>query len=509
MAADQGIPDDGATLLNLPSLAQQSTIAPTDHGDGSFTWDEILRHFIGSNRAHRLAHIAGGRDALALSDLAAAAADLALGGHKITGLGTPTAGTDAVTKTYADALIAAADAMVFKGVIDCSANPNYPAADRGWTYKISVAGKIGGASGVVVEVGDTAMCITDGTASGTQAGVGAQWDVVQANLDGAVTGPASSTDNALALFNGAGGKVLKDSGVTVDTDGALAANSDSRLATQKAVRTYAQPLDVELSALAALVSAADKLAYFTGSGTASLTDLSAFIRTLLDDADAATARATLGLGTAATHATGDYDAAGAAAAAQAVSQPLDSDLTAIAALATTTFGRSFLVLADAAAARALDGSGPAGSLATYHDRKSRTSGDITINNASWANLDTGLDIVLTAKTGDVVEVGVSGAVSNTAFGAQFDIVSVVSGSPVNNWSHDAAEVSTNYGVPGWYCPSGASQQLAGSLTKVLQAGDIAAGTVTVRVRYKQPSAGNRVVSANTDIPLIFWARNHG
>lgn len=36
-------------------------------------------------------------------------------------------------------------------------------------------------------------------------------------------------------------------------------------------------------------------------------------------------------------------------------QPLDSDLTAIAALATTAFGRSFLTLVDAAAARTLIG----------------------------------------------------------------------------------------------------------------------------------------------------------
>ena len=132
--------------------------------------------------------------------------------NKVTVVTAPSAGSDLTNKTYVDGLLAANNAMVYKGTIDCSTNPNYPAADAGDTYIVSVAGKIGGASGPNVEVGDMLICNTDSTATGDHATVGAFWNIIQANIDGAVTGPASAVDQNFAAFNGTSGKVIEDSG---------------------------------------------------------------------------------------------------------------------------------------------------------------------------------------------------------------------------------------------------------------------------------------------------------
>ena len=56
-----------------------------------------------------------------------------------------------------------------------------------------------------------------------------------------------------------------------------------------------QPLDAELTAIAGLTSAADKGIQFTGSETAGTFDLTSFAKTILDDADEATFKATVNL----------------------------------------------------------------------------------------------------------------------------------------------------------------------------------------------------------------------
>lgn len=83
---------------------------------------------------------------------------------------------------------------------------------------------------------------------------------------------------------------------TLDTLNELAAalGDDPNFATTMTTALAGkQPLDTDLTAIAALVSAADRLPYATGAGTWSLATFTAAGRALVDDADAAAQRTTL------------------------------------------------------------------------------------------------------------------------------------------------------------------------------------------------------------------------
>ncbi len=156
--------------------------------------------------------------------------------------------------------------------------------------------------------------------------------------------------------------------------------------------TY-QPLDAGLTSISGLTTSADKMIYTTASDTYAVTPISAAGRSFVSANDAGAQRSALGLGTAATSDSSDF-------------QPIDAGLTSISGLTTaadkmiyttaldtyattslTTFGRALLDDADATTARSTLSLGTAAT---------SDSGDFL---ASTAGLNDLADVSFTAGAG--------------------------------------------------------------------------------------------------------------
>lgn len=120
--------------------------------------------------------------------------------------------TTAYVKTVINNVLNASNAMVFKGTIGTNGSvTSLPTSHQvGDVYVVSTAGSY---AGQTCEVGDMIVCTITGTASKNN-----DWTVVQSNINGAVTGPSSSVNSHVAIFDGSTGKVIKDSGFTIGTN---------------------------------------------------------------------------------------------------------------------------------------------------------------------------------------------------------------------------------------------------------------------------------------------------
>lgn len=85
-----------------------------------------------------------------------------------------------VIKAYVDNIVAASQGIVYKGVINSTAD--IPTTyDIGWLYMVATAGTYVGQK---CEVGDLLIAVVKRTGTGNQ---NSDWDVIQTNIDGAIT----------------------------------------------------------------------------------------------------------------------------------------------------------------------------------------------------------------------------------------------------------------------------------------------------------------------------------
>lgn len=257
---------------------------------------------------------------------------LDMNSQRITNLAEPSVATDGATKNYVDEV--------------AGAGVEGPAGTNGTNGTNGTDGEDGWAPVIAVESdGDRRVLnITDWiSGTGTKPSTG----YIGATGLEALIANAVDIRGAQGTSGPGSGDLLAANNLS-DISSAATARTNLGLA----IGTNVQAYDAELAAIAGLVSAADRLPYFTGSGTASLATFTTAGRAILDDADATAQRATLGLVIGTNVQAYDADLAALAGVTSAADRVPYFTGSGTATVATfTAAGRALVDDADAAAQR--------------------------------------------------------------------------------------------------------------------------------------------------------------
>lgn len=203
-----------ASLKNYTLTAANGSTLGGVKGGGDVSIANGVITVLDDSHAHIISNVDGLQ--AALDAKAALASPTFTGTPKAptAGAGTNTTqiATTAFVMTAVNNMASTVDAMRFKGTIGSTGATvtALPASHKkGDTYKVITAGTYAGQK---CEIGDMVICVTTGTTAKDS-----DWSVVQANVDGAVTGPTSSVKDHVAIFGGTNGKTIIDSGYNVDS----------------------------------------------------------------------------------------------------------------------------------------------------------------------------------------------------------------------------------------------------------------------------------------------------
>lgn len=286
-----------------------------------------------------------------LDQLAVPTASVSLNSQKITNLADPTAAQDAATKAYVDAtkqgldvkdsvraattaditlsgtqtvdgvVLVAGDRVLVKNQSTGSQNGIYNVVSGGaWTRAADADASAEVTAGLFVFVEEGSSNADSGWVLTTDNPITLNTTALtftQFSGAGQITAGAglTKTGNTLDVGTASASRIVVNAdsidlattgvsagtykSVTVDTYGRITGGTNPTTLSGYGI-TDAQPLDATLTALAGVTTAADQLIYSTGADAFATSALTAFGRSLIDDADAAAGRTTLGLGTIAT-----------------------------------------------------------------------------------------------------------------------------------------------------------------------------------------------------------------
>lgn len=135
---------------------------------------------------------------------------------------------------------------------------------------------------------------------------------------------------------------------------------------------------------------------------------------------------------------------------------------------------------------------------------SRATVQITMNNTSWTNMPTFPALTLPAQVGDVIAATFGAYAGTGASSAYIDAVTEVASAPVNSFATGttAPTSTTGPGVGPWLFDTGVSGRANGPAFLTLANGDISAGIVTVRLRFRTSVGTNKVIEGAASTALF-------